>query len=107
MCVISHRRDLLYVRVFVSDHVNKTIFQVGIEPGGRAERLESDLYAGDRTAHTHGLSTTHRDRHRRKSGFRIELTEFVQGGFETLTYLGAYFEAGFCTLVDFGLSGQG
>ena len=49
---------LLDVRVLVRDHVHEAVFDIGIHPFGRAQRLETDLQAGHRTAHADGLAAT-------------------------------------------------
>jgi hypothetical protein len=42
MFVIDNGRDLLKVCVFMRDHVDETILEIGAEPVGRAQSFETD-----------------------------------------------------------------
>jgi hypothetical protein len=75
MFLVDQRLVLLNVSVFVSDHVHEPILDVGMHIGGGAQRLESDLNAGDGAADTDGFAASNGDGDGRKFCLRIELDQ--------------------------------
>jgi hypothetical protein len=104
--VVDERPDLLHMRVFVRDHMDEAVFDVRVHPFGRAQRLEADLQAGDRTSHAYRFAATHGDRDRRHASLRIEPHQVAQRDFDSPAHLWQHGHAASGLDVELGMLRQ-